>query len=130
MNKNNYYGLLEEYKDLAEWAKKDLDSGTKYAMSIQNGVHITNTAEIVEEIVRRRGEFYKAGDAIDIIPFEIKHPEVYVARYKYRDGEIPPRNPAYHEFDWITLSRPQYLYGMYLTNLIKLGKLAIEDLTD
>ena len=85
-------------------------------------------AEVVEEIIRRGGEFFDGPEADKIVPFEKTDGTIPVARYKYLDGEARPSKITYAIYNYAVISFVQYEYGLYLQELIRDGDLKPEDI--
>ena len=122
-NSKDYYGFLNGLDIVA--AGKITEDMRKDAIDNINDIVIAS--EVVEEIIRREGEFFTGKEAQAIAPWELKHLDVFYARYKYLDNEPRPENPDFHDYDWCILSIPQYMYGIYLQKKIKAGELSLEN---
>lgn len=119
-----FYGFIETLDPATQnHARRKLSD-----VSIDKIENHTIAGDVVEEIVRRGGQFYTAKEARPIAPFTIKHDDTFCASFRYLDNETKPPNPAYAEKDWCALTVIQYCYGMYLTDLISTDKLTINDL--
>ncbi|MCR5168611.1 MAG: hypothetical protein K6C13_15570 [Oscillospiraceae bacterium] len=87
-------------------------------------------AEVVEEIVRRNGEFYDYQNAKDLTPWKLTETEMCFARFGYLPDETRPPNPGYAEYDWVVLNPIQFLYGVFLQQMIAQGSLRIENIVN
>lgn len=85
-------------------------------------------AEVVEEIIRRGGEFFDNIETRQLAPWETKYNDICSARFRYRNGEKRSPNPGYAAQDWVILSIPQFQYGLYLQKKIAEGTLTKADL--
>lgn len=86
----------------------------------------TTIYETTEEIIRRGGTFLTGREAKPLAPWEIKHMDVYFARYKYLPDEPRPENPDWGDYQWQALDTLQYIYGTYLEKKIRDGSVAID----
>lgn len=113
-NSKDYYGFLNGY-DIIDAAKLTEELRKP---SLENINDVTIASDVVEEVIRRDGDFFTGTEAKPIAPWDIKYTNVYFARYKFYDDEPRPVNPAYHTYDWIPLLVAQYMYGKYLTDKV------------
>lgn len=125
------YGFLETLKpeqhDMAiEHLTEDIDT---FPICLE---YARTRKDIVEEIIKRNGNFYTGPEAIEngIPRYENDngHRGFFLASYKYRDGDALPANPAFRETGWTVISIVQYYYGKYLLDQINKKNLKIEDL--
>lgn len=85
-------------------------------------------AEVVEEIIRRGGEFFDNVETRRLAPWKTEYNDICSARFRYRNGEKRPSHPVYAVQDWVVLTIPQFQYGLYLQKKIAEGSLTKADL--
>lgn len=122
-NCKDYYGFLNGF-DIVAAGKLTEDLRAEALDAINN---ITIAGNVVEEIIRRNGEFFTGKEASAIAPWNITQLDVFYARYKYYDHEERPENPDFQDYDWCILSIPQYMYGIYLKKKLEAGELTLKD---
>lgn len=122
-NCKDYYGFLNGF-DIVAAGKLTEDLRAEALDEIND---VTIAGNVVEEIIRRNGEFFTGKEASAIAPWNITQLDVFYARYKYYDHEKRPENPDFHDYDWCILSIPQYMYGIYLKRKLEAGELTLKD---
>ena len=120
-----YYGFIESLDP----AMKDQALTCLSGKSIDTIGEHTIASDVVEEIVRRGGQFYTATEARNVAPFTIKYDDTFCASFPYLDNEKRQSNLAWRDQNWCALIVTQYCYGKFLTSLIAEGKLTVDMLT-
>jgi len=78
-----------------------------------------SNVSIVEEIIRRNGEFLTGYEAAALSPCFDINPDLYYARWKRRTGDPQPKNPEkFGLYDWTVIDPIQYEYGQQIEKVL------------
>lgn len=115
-----FHGFLDNM-DIVEAGKKAglLRRENIPTFIIIDGIEKPTEKEIVEELVSRNAVFMTGLEAKAKAPWCVVHTDLYFCQFECKDNEQKPKNPAWDNKDWISVSVVQYEYAQYLQSIKK-----------
>lgn len=121
MKNKPYFGFLETLDPQARAKAVRHLAGNSISQIEQH----TIGSDVVEEIIRRHGDFYTADEARKLNLFTVEHDDSFFARFPFIEGDTATGPDGIR---WRSITVIQYCYGIYLRNLLVSGKIAVDEI--